>query len=163
MATARPDPAASPTVPVYGLDASLFDYLLEDDPELETAVARVFRLAAAGRCRLVTSVLVLVELLAIPKRGGEDRNADRYHELFRCSPNLTVLPVDLETVRAASDLRAAHGIGVPQAVLVATAVRAGADGFMTEDRALDVISELPVMSLADVLAQHADPAPTSSG
>lgn len=148
-------------VPLYGVDGSIFTYLIEPDRELEEGVARVLGLAASGCCRLVTSVLVLVDLLAVPKQSSVDPGGGRFSELFRCSPNLSMQPVDLDTVRVASDLRAAYELDVPRAVQVATAIRAGACAFLTRDRTLDVIEEVRVISLAEVLTNQADPTPTN--
>ncbi len=144
----EPDPAAfADSRPLFGIDTMLFVYHFEGNPEFGAAAGRVLAAAEGGRCRLVASALALMEVLVIPKRLGADDLCRKYHEFFRYFPGLTVVPVDEAVAEVAADLRARHAIRTPDAIHLATAIRAGAQAFLTQDLALRRAKEIPVKTL----------------
>ena len=136
--------------PLYGVDTMLFVYHFEANPQFGREAGRLLAAAENGSCRLVTSVLSLLEALVIPKRHGDEALCRRYRDFFGAFPNLTVVPVGPEIAEAAAELRAGHGLRTPDALHLATARHAGAAGFVTEDRRLRGIRGLAVRTLADV-------------
>ena len=134
--------------PFYGVDSMVFVYHFEANPEFGDAAGRLLQAAEQGRCRLVTSVLTLAEVLVVPKRHHADALAARYRELFRSFPNLTVVPIDEAIAERAAGLRAEHNLRTPDALQVATAMREGADAFVTEDRRLRAAKPCRMVSLA---------------
>ncbi|HLX07190.1 MAG TPA: type II toxin-antitoxin system VapC family toxin [Thermoanaerobaculia bacterium] len=143
-------PAASPTTiapPLYGVDTMLFIYHFERNERFGEPASALLAAVEQGRCRLVTSVISLMEVLVIPKRRGMTELCRRYRELFSSFPNLTVQPVDEEVAELAAGLRAAHAIRTPDALHLATALRNQATAFVTEDRRLPRLRELPVLTL----------------
>jgi predicted nucleic acid-binding protein len=137
-------------VPLYGVDTMLFVYHFEAHPHFGSAAGRLLAAVEAGRCRLVVSVLALLEALVIPKRQGDEVLCRRYRDFFDAFPNLTVVPVGPEVAEAAAELRASHGLRTPDALHLATARHAGADLFVTEDRRVRELPDLAVRSLAEV-------------
>ncbi|HXO20242.1 MAG TPA: type II toxin-antitoxin system VapC family toxin [Thermoanaerobaculia bacterium] len=136
--------------PLYGIDTMLFVYHFEGNEEFGEAAGRLLKAAEEGRCRLVASVLSLMEVLVVPKRRRMDDLCRRYRELFESFPNLAVLPVSSEIAELAAGLRAAHPLRTPDALHLATALHAGAQAFVSEDRRLPGIAGLEVRSLDDV-------------
>lgn len=136
--------------PLYGVDTMLFVYHFEAEPSFGPAAGKLLATAESGSCRLVTSMLTLLEALVVPKRYGDEALCRRYRDFFGAFPNLTLVPVGPEIAEAAAELRAAHGLRTPDALHLATARHAGADGFVTEDRRLRGIRGLAVRSLAEV-------------
>jgi predicted nucleic acid-binding protein len=111
----------------------VFVYHFEANAEFGPAAGRLLRAAEEGRCRLVCSVVALLEVLVIPKRREETALCQRYREMFESFPNLTVVTLDARVAEIASDLRASHTLRTPDAIHLATALHAGAKAFVSED------------------------------
>jgi hypothetical protein len=77
------------------------------------------------------SILLLPELLTKPLREQAD---DEVAELSSLLGRLELLPVDEATAELATALGAAYGLRAADAVHLATAVGAGADRFLTNNR-----------------------------
>jgi predicted nucleic acid-binding protein len=140
-----------PERPLYGVDSRLFAYHFAADPRLGPAAARLLQATEEGRCRLVTSVLTLLEVLVFPARHGDEALARRYRSLFDSLPNLTMLPVDQEIADVAARLCAVRGLQTLQAIHLATAIQAGAEAFVSEDQALRQIPEVRVRPLDELV------------
>ncbi len=110
-----------------------FIYHFEANAEFGPAAGRLLRAAEEGRCRLVCSVVAMLEVLVVPKRKGETALCQRYREVFESFPNLSVLTLDTRIAEIASDLRASHTVRTPDAIHLATALHAGANAFISED------------------------------
>jgi predicted nucleic acid-binding protein len=139
--------------PLYGIDSRVFVYHFEAHQELGPAAGRLLEAAEGGRCRLVCSVLAQLEVLVVPKRNQRQDLCARYREVFESFPNLSVLNVDREIAEIASDLRAAYSLRTPDAIHLATALRAGASAFVSQDGRLK-LSELPILRMDQVPLQH---------
>jgi predicted nucleic acid-binding protein len=77
------------------------------------------------------SVLLLPELLSKPMR---EEATDEVAELFSLLGRLELLPTDHATAELATALGATHGLRAADAVHLATAVGAGAERFVTNNR-----------------------------
>ena len=140
---------ASP--PLLAADTMLFIYHFENHPDFGPAAGRILGAAEGGRCRLVVSCLALMEVLVVPERHGEHELCRQYRDFFRSFPNLEMMPIDGELAEVASDLRASHRIRTPDALHLATALRAGARAFLTEDLGLGSTPEIEVWSFRRAL------------
>lgn len=138
------------TVPLVGLDTMVFVYHFEANEDLGSASTELFRRVEGGRARAVCSVLSRLEVLVVPKREGRDDLCRTYREVFEAFPHLTVQPIDSKIADRAADLRAGHNLRTPDALHLATAIEAGADLFVTEDRRLP--SEIDGMRLLGIKA-----------
>jgi len=146
-ASAAPD---SDFPPLYGVDSMVFVYHFEANEEFGQAAGRLLQAAEAGRCRLVCSILTLLEILVVPKRTGQEELCRRYREVFQSFPNLTVLPLETQIAEIASDLRARHSVRTPDAIHIATAIRAGAAAFVSGDGRLNRVQEVRVLRLDEI-------------
>ena len=124
---------ARATPPTFGLDTMVLIYHFESHEELGPAATELLRAAEDGRCRLVVSILALLEVLVAPKRHRREDLCRRYREFFESFPNLEVVPIGTSVVEVASDLRAVHNLRTPDALHLGTAVHRGVDAFVTED------------------------------
>ncbi len=79
----------------------------------------------------IGSVLLLPELLTKPLREG---STDELEELGALLSRLDLRPVDAATAELATALGASHGLRAADAVHLATAVGAGADRFLTNNK-----------------------------
>ncbi len=80
---------------------------------------------------MIGSVLLLPEVLANPLRRGD---GDELAALGAILGRLDLRPVDAATAQLAVALAAAHQLRAADAVHLATAVGAGADRFVTNNR-----------------------------
>jgi predicted nucleic acid-binding protein len=84
----------------------------------------------------VASTITLTELLVRPYQL---QNEDRVNQMFArvtTIPNLTWVAPDLMIADGAARLCARHKLSTPDALITATALVAGAAGFVTNDMAL---------------------------
>jgi predicted nucleic acid-binding protein len=127
----------------------LFIYHFENHELLGPSAEKLLRGAENGAFHLVTSMLTLLELLVVPKRLGLLSLCQKYRELLDSFPNLSLQPIDREVLEVASDLRAAHTIRTPDAIHLATAIRAQADLFISHDGRLKVVDAIRVVPLEE--------------
>ena len=128
----------------------VFVYHFEANVEFGPAAGRLLQAAEEGRCRLVCSILTLLEILVVPKRTGQEELCRRYREVFQSFPNLAVLPLETQIAEIASDLRARHAVRTPDAIHIATAIRAGAAAFVSGDTRLSAVKDIQMLLLDEI-------------
>jgi len=117
---------------MYAFDADVLVYAAVAGHDLGRRVRALFPgEAEAGSRAGIGSVLLVPELLTKPLREHAD---DEFHELSALLARLELLPTDEATARLATALGAAYGLRAADAVHLATAVGAGADRFLTDNR-----------------------------
>ena len=134
-----------------GLDSNILIYLLETSGPLADAAARIVDAIDAGTTEAVLSTVGLVEILAGPARAGDaaafELTADALRDLL-----IRVVSVDRATAEDAAWIGGSLGIGLEDAVHLASARNAGATAFVTNDRRLRSIPRLEVVYLDDLVA-----------
>jgi predicted nucleic acid-binding protein len=99
----------------------------------------------------VTSELTLSELLVVPYRNGDADLVEGYATLVRTNAWLDVIAVDRVVLVQASKLRSERrGLKLPDAIHLATALKAECSHLLTEDKGLEVAiaaSALPLTVL----------------
>ena len=134
-----------------GLDSNILIYLLESGGPLRDAAARIVDAIDAGTTEGVLSAVGLVEILAGPARAGDaaafELTADALRDLL-----IRVVSVDRATAEDAAWIGGSLGIGLEDAVHLASARNAGATAFVTNDRRLRSIPRLEVVYLDDLVA-----------
>ncbi|HSW43376.1 MAG TPA: type II toxin-antitoxin system VapC family toxin [Patescibacteria group bacterium] len=134
------------------LDSNLLIYLFEVGGPGSRAVQRLLDAAEAGSGSLVVASLALAEISVYPAAIDNAVMAERYADAIRSVPRLDVVPLTAEIALEAGLMRGRHGHSLPDAIHLATAVRAGASVFVTNDRRLRAIPRLEVVQLADLVA-----------
>ncbi len=109
-------------------DADVLIYAAAPAHPLGRKVAMLF--ADADELR-VGSTLLLPELLSKPVRTRNERELARLAGLLA---RIELRPLDVATADLATALGAMYGLRAPDAVHLATAVAAGADRFVTNNR-----------------------------
>lgn len=134
-----------------GLDSNILIYLLETSGPLADAAARIVDAIDAGTTEAVLSTVGLIEILAGPARAGDaaafELTADALRDLL-----IRVVSLDRATAEDAAWIRGSLGIGLEDAVHLASARNAGATAFVTNDRRLRSIPRLEVLYLDDLVA-----------
>lgn len=134
------------------LDSAIFIYFIEENERYLALLEPLFEAVDAGRVAAITSTLTLLETLVVPLRRGRPDLARRYEELLVHGRGLTLVPFDLDLLRAAAALRARHNLRTPDALQIAAAFALGATAFLTNDRRLPQLAGLRILQLDDWLA-----------
>lgn len=118
--------------PLDAFDADVLIYAAQPGHPVGERVRALFESAAVdGRPAGVGSVLLLPELLAKPLRDDASSEIDDLGQLLGL---LHLRPVDEHTARTATVLAANYRLKAADAVHLATAIIAGADRFVTNNR-----------------------------
>ncbi len=131
--------------PVLVVDTAPIIYWLEGHPRLAERFAPVFGAAESGAASIVISTVTLAEVLAGPLRAGNELLTAQYREALTRSLGWQVMPLDVDTAVQAARVRTAYRLRLPDAIQVATAIRAGAAALVTHDRALRRVRGLKVV------------------
>jgi len=119
-----------------GLDTSVLIYHLEDVSPYADLTTAAFTLLAQGALAAVVSTVTVTELLAKPFADGNVQAVTVCELFLREMPNAEIVPPDFEIAVRAAKLRGIHGLRAPDALLLATALHAGASAFLTNDATL---------------------------
>lgn len=131
--------------PVVVVDTAPIIYWLEGHPRLADRFAPIFDAAESGNATVVIATVTLAEVLAGPLRADNELLTAQYREALTRSPGWQVMPLDVEVAVEAARIRGAYRLRLPDAIQVATAIRAGAAALVTHDRALRRVRGLRVV------------------
>jgi predicted nucleic acid-binding protein len=130
------------------LDTNVFIHLLNQTPGLSGPCLQLLDACAQGEIRGVTGDLTLAELLVQPLRRNDARAVATVRELLIDDGAVTLLPHDRSCFERAAALRAQHGLKMPDALHLATALQAGAGCFVSNDPQLGRLDGLEFASLS---------------
>ena len=99
-----------------------------------------------------TSIITLLEVLVRPFQEDDNQTAAKYRELILNSKNLDVLEVNESVVERAAKLRAEYKIKTPDAIQIASAILNKVDLFISNDKDLERIKEVDIITLDSFLA-----------
>ena len=117
---------------VVALDSNVFIYLFQGTSTLADAAVAVIDGIESGVATGVMASVALTEVLTRPAAVGDAALFERYRDELRSIPNLRIVPLDPETAIDAAWGRSG-GRDLGDAIHVATARRAGATSFVTND------------------------------
>ncbi len=133
------------------LDSSIFIYFIEEHPRLLPVIEPVFSSVAAGRLAAFSSSLTLLEVLVLPLRLKLSGLAAKYEQILTESSGITLVSLDLASLRRAADLRATYGIKTPDALQLAAALEKSCSVFLTNDERIPQVPGLRVLRAEDYL------------
>lgn len=87
-------------------------------------------------------------MLVRPQREGDVEAIERIADLLS-EDGISVVPFDRPAARAAASLRAHHGLKLPDAIIVATALEAGCDVIVGNDNRWHRIKDIAYVHLDD--------------
>ena len=131
--------------PVIFVDTAPIIYWLEGHPRFAERFAEVFEGAALGNLSVVISTITLAEVVAGPLRSRDEVLAAQYKEALTRSLGWQVYPLDVEKAVKAARLRSVYSLRLPDAIQVATAIRAGARAIATHDGDLRRVKGLTII------------------
>lgn len=120
--------------PSVGIDSNVLICLLEDAGALGDTAAVLIDAVADGTLRGVLATLGLAELLVGPAGAGDPALLERYVEEITTIDGLAIRPLTVDVAVSAALRRAIDGVGLADAIHLATARDAGATAFVTNDR-----------------------------
>jgi predicted nucleic acid-binding protein len=111
---------------------TLASYL--DASEATHAISRVIvdDFVASGRNAAVVSMITVMELLVRPLRAAPGAHRTIL-DFLRHHPNLDAAPLDLQMAQEAASLRAMHGFGPPDSLIIGTGIACQVGHLVTND------------------------------
>lgn len=137
--------------PRVGLDTNILIYFVQAHPRYGAWCATLFDRIERGRTVAVTSTVSLLEALVQPYTLQDDRLIQTFYALLPAYPGLAWLPLDLTIADKAAELRARYRLRTPDAIQLATALNAGATGFIGNDNGFRKVREIECLVLDDVV------------
>ena len=131
------------------LDSNILIYFIEKNPKYHALIIPIFRWIDEGRLKAVSSTLSVLEVLVHPLRQNRPDLAADYRTILLGNPNLTIVSVDTAVAELGASLRATSSYRIPDAIHLATALKCGAEIFLTNDRRLRSVNGLEVIMLDD--------------
>jgi predicted nucleic acid-binding protein len=119
----------------------VFIYQLEANARYLALTESVFSWVERAGHEAVTSTITMTELLVPSYRDNNEQRVDAFYSLLSTYPNLRWIAPELETADLAARMRAMYRLRTPDALQAATALRAQATGFITNDPAFARIGE----------------------
>ena len=135
---------------VVAADTMVFIYHLQEHPRYIPATQVILDAWEAGSHQGVTSILTLAEVLVRPLRDRNEEAVEDYRRLLTTFPNLRLIEVGRGIVELAARLRATHGLPMPDMIQAATALTAGATGFISNDAGFKRVKDLDILLLDEV-------------
>ncbi|MFL6313658.1 MAG: type II toxin-antitoxin system VapC family toxin [Terriglobales bacterium] len=133
------------------LDTSVFIYQLEANARYLALTDHIFTWIERPGGKAVTSTITMTELLVQPYRVGNEQQADEFFVLLSTYPNIEWMAANLEIADRAAKLRALHRLRTPDALQSATAIHAGATGFVTNDPVFERVKDFETLLLDKLL------------
>lgn len=133
------------------IDTSVAIYTIEGNRDYYSLLQPLWSKFYAGEIQIVSSELILLEVLVVPLRSENNSLVADYEELL-LSSQIQLLPISQSILRQAANLRATTNIKTPDAIHVATALSVNCNLFITNDKDLRNVPGLPVVILREVLA-----------
>lgn len=132
------------------IDTNIFIFSLQHHPTFGLASKNVFDDAQTRGQAIITSVLTLSEILVFPQKKHDAKQVRRYSDFFSSAKGIRLIDVDVQVAREASAIRACYGLRLPDSLQLATAVVEKANIFLTNDKKLKQVKEVPVILLSDL-------------
>ncbi|CAN5547483.1 PIN domain-containing protein [soil metagenome] len=134
---------------VVALDSNVFIYLFEGSGLLADAAEALLDGIEDCQATGVLASVGLTEVLTRPASLGDSALFERYADELRSVPGLRIMPVDAETAVDAAWGRSG-GRDLGDALHIATARRAGATCFVTNDARISGRAGIEIVSLAEI-------------
>ena len=134
------------------LDASAFIYSVERIDPYRALIEPIWQLAQVGQFIVVSSELVVSEILVRPLREG-NRVAESLFRSLLGANEVQLIAATLSLWEETAHLRAQTGLKTPDALHAASALQAGCTLFVTNDSDFRRVENLPVSVLDDLLKE----------
>lgn len=135
------------------VDANILIYTVERVAPFAQMLDPFWQELTAQRAHAITSEMAALETLVGPMRSGDKALEALFRRILYRSPSLRLVPVTLDVIERAAQLRAQiPGLKTPDAIHAATALEASVATFITNDLAFQRIANLKVVTPSDLMA-----------
>ncbi|MGE0601718.1 MAG: type II toxin-antitoxin system VapC family toxin [Dehalococcoidia bacterium] len=117
------------------VDANLLGYMYFGEYPERQMKSRA-AMVEAREFGIQVSTVTLSELLVRPQRLGGRTMVSTLFATISTTPGLKLVPLAPEWSRLVAEIRVTHGLKLPDAIILASAVSGGADLLLTNDRQL---------------------------
>ncbi len=132
-------------------DANAVIYSVEKLEPFWSVLEPAWQAAKSGRIGIISSELVFLECSVKPIRDSDLLLAQVYRHLLLDSRDVILIPVDFGAIERATFVRAESGLKTPDAIHAATAMKAGAALFVTNDSGFRRVTGLNVAVLSELV------------
>jgi len=133
-------------------DTNIVIYALERPALYEKQAKLLLDAVARNTFQAVTGELTISEVIPGAAKSGGERAVRKCIDFFESGDVVSLHPVTRDAFYRAGLLRAALNISTPDAIHMATAIEAGCDIFLTNDRRLRAPPEMQLVQFSDLLA-----------
>lgn len=123
-------------VPRVVIDTNVFLSARDASEPGHAAARKLLETVDDGKVRAIVSVVTIAELRAGFEAAQVPALWTPFLSHLRASPSCTIEPADEAIALTAGELRSDTGLRLPDALILATALRRGADCVATEDQPL---------------------------
>jgi predicted nucleic acid-binding protein len=95
----------------------------------------------------VASPVTLAECLVMPIRLGQTQTQQDFIDLLTNTDGILFVPITASVSQKAAEIRVTYGLKLPDALQIAAALVAGCDAFLTNDAALQRVTDLQIIVL----------------
>ena len=132
------------------LDTAPLIYFVEAHPVYGEMVKQVINSCTQKKILIVSSVITLHEVMVRPYRDANIILAEKFAAFLKNNRSLRLWTISAEISEFVAKLRGDyHWLKLADALQIASALDAGADFFLTNDKQLKQISEIQVMVIDD--------------
>jgi len=132
------------------IDISVAIYTMEGSPDYYSLLQPLWSKFYAGEIQIISSELILMEVLVVPLRNGNNSLVVDYEELL-LSSQIRLIPISQSLLKQAANLRATTNLKTPDAIHAATALSVNCSQFITNDKGFRNILGLPIAILNEIL------------
>ena len=136
------------------IDTAPLIYFIEAHPVYGPLMKQLVGVLSTGRITASSSVITLAEVLPGPLRAGNEKLARMFTQFLKHAKNLTLAPITAEIAKSAGRLRAKYpNLKAFDAMQIAAALDTRAGLFLTNDKKIRQIKEIPVLVMEDYAAE----------
>ena len=130
------------------LDTACFIYHFSGQPSYTPLAHALFSSIETGQHSAITSTLTITEVFTLPEKTADLFELQAYEQFFLHFPHLDLIPPTYPINRLAAKLRAQYpSLKTPDALHLGTALYLQADCFITNDKRLKCVKEIPLIIL----------------
>lgn len=133
------------------IDTAPVIYLVERKTPYFDQLKPLFDRIDAGDVTAVTSPITLAESLYYPYKNDDKKLVDAFTQQLATGQHVRFVPATAVIADQSAQLRARYNLGFADAVQVATAVVAGCDSFLTNDKQLKRVQTLEILVVSDFI------------
>lgn len=132
------------------IDTAPVIYYIEAHPQFGPIAKAIIDAAISGKITAYSSVITLAEVLPKPVEEKKERLAKKFSEFLKDESVFSLLDITPQTAERAGWLRGKYPVlRALDALQLASAIEAGADVFITNDKKLQRFSEIKTLLLSD--------------